>query len=177
MKPKIDSFESERLVLEVRVEHHANELYDLFCDNDLYHYMKRDVPSSLEWLAAGFKELERQTSPDGSEHWLGWVAREKVSQAPVGVFEITIVDGDAFIAYTVFKKFWGKGFAVEASQAMINYINQSFKPKRFVIEMDTRNRASFKVAEKLGFDFVKVINNAAFIKNFVSHEFQFQKLV
>jgi ribosomal-protein-alanine N-acetyltransferase len=177
MKPKIDSFESERLVLEVRQEHHANQLYELLHDKDLYHFINRDVPSSLEWLAAGFKELERQTSPDGSELWLGWVAKERVSQSPVGVFEITIVDGDAFIAYTVFKKFWRNGFAVEATQAMINYIHQNLRPKRFVIEMDTRNRASLKVVEKLGFDFVKVINNATFVKNFVSHEFQFQKLV
>ena len=34
MKPKIDSFESERLVLEVREEHHANQLYDLFLERD-----------------------------------------------------------------------------------------------------------------------------------------------
>jgi ribosomal-protein-alanine N-acetyltransferase len=176
MKAKIDKIVSERLLLEVREEYHAAELYDLLCDQDLYHYIKRDIPLSLDRLAAGFKELERQTSPDGNELWLGWVAKDKASQSPVGVFEITIVEGDAFIAYTVFKKFWGKGFAVEASQAMICYINENFGPKRFIIEMDTRNRASSKVAEKLGFDFVKVINNAAFIKKFVSHEFQFQKL-
>lgn len=176
MKPKIDSFESERLVLEMRKEHHANELYELFCEKDLYHYMKRDVPPSVEWLAVGFKELERLTSPDGKELWLGWVGKEKVSQRPVGVFEMTVIDGDAYIAYTVFKHSWGKGFAVEASRAMMSYISQNFAPKRFVIEMDTRNRASVKVAEKLGFDFVKVVNNATFLKNFVSHEFQFQKV-
>ena len=177
MKPKIDSIESERLVLEVRKEHHANELYELFCEKDLYHYMKRDVPSSAEWLGAGFKELERLTSPDGKELWLGWVGKEKLSGRPVGVFEISIVDGDAFIAYTVFKNFWGSGYAAEATQALMNYISQNFTPKRFVIEMDTRNRASVKVAEKLGFEFVKVTNNATFLKNFVSHEFQFQKVI
>jgi hypothetical protein len=33
------------------------------------------------------------------------------------------------------------------------------------------------VAEKLGFDFVQVIHNAAFLKGLVSHEFQFQKII
>lgn len=177
MKPKIDSLESERLVLEVRKEHHANELYELFCEKDLYHYMKRDVPQSAKWLGEGFKELERLTSPDGKELWFGWVGKDKLTQRPVGLFEMTVAGGDAFIAYTVFKDFWGKGYAVEGSRAMIAYMSKSFTPQRYVIEMDTRNRASAKVAEKLGFDFVKVTNNVTFLKNFVSHEFQFQKTV
>jgi RimJ/RimL family protein N-acetyltransferase len=177
MNPKIDAIESDRLLLEVRKESHGRELYSLFCEKDLYHYMIRDVPVSEEWLAAGFKKSESLISPDGKELWLGWVGREKLSQLPVGVFEITIVKREAFIAYTVFKENWGAGFAVEASQALMNYISTNFEIDRFVIEMDTRNRGSVKVAEKLGFDFVKVINNAAFLKNFVSHEFQFQKLI
>jgi RimJ/RimL family protein N-acetyltransferase len=177
MKPKIDSLESERLVLEVRKEHHANELYELFCEKDLYHYMKRDIPPSAEWLRSGFKVLERLTSPDGKDLWLGWVARDKTTKSPVGVFEMTVIEDEAFIAYTIFKDYWGCGYAVEGAQAMMVYLSQNFALKRFVIEMDTRNRASTKVAEKLGFDFVKVINNATFLKNFVSHEFQFQKIV
>jgi ribosomal-protein-alanine N-acetyltransferase len=177
MKPKIDSLESEQLLLEIRREFHAAELYELFCDIDLYHYMKRDVPPSTKWLANGFKTLESCCSPDGQEFWLGWVGREKSSLRPVGVFEISIVGDDAFITYTVFKDYWGKGYAVEASQSMIEFIVKNYPIKKFIIEMDTRNRASTKVAEKLGFDFVKVVNNACFLKNFVSHEFQFQKLV
>jgi RimJ/RimL family protein N-acetyltransferase len=67
----------------------------------------------------------------------------------------------------------GPGFAVEGTKAFVDYMSSTHAPKRFIIEMDTRNRASVKVAVKLGFDFVKLINNAAFLKNFVSHKFQF----
>jgi RimJ/RimL family protein N-acetyltransferase len=124
-----------------------------------------------------FKDLEGYTSPDGKEYWLGWVGREKLTRRPVGLFEMTIVNGEAYIAYTVFKEFWGQGFAVEASMTMMNYISKHYNPRRFVIEMDTRNYSSIKVAEKLGFDFVQVTNNVTFLKNFVSHEFQFQKII
>ena len=42
MKPKIDSIESERLVLETRRESHANELYELFCEsNQQCHFLKK----------------------------------------------------------------------------------------------------------------------------------------
>jgi RimJ/RimL family protein N-acetyltransferase len=142
MKPKIDLLESSLLLLEPRKEAHAIELYDSFCEKDLYHFLKRDVPPSREWLAKGFKELERLTSPDGKELWLGWVGREKNSSKPVGTFEITLVDGEGFVAYTVFKDFWGHGYAAEASQSLIDYVSSQYQVKRFIIEMDTRNYAS-----------------------------------
>lgn len=177
MKPKIDCIKSKRLVMEVRKEHHANELYDLFCERDLYHYISREVPPSKEWLAMGMKGAESLISKDGNEIWLGWVAKEKGSKKPVGLFEMTIIAQEAFVAYTVFKDFWGNGYAVEATDAMIEFVKSNYQISRFVIEMDTRNRSSAKVAEKLGFDFLKVINNVTFLKGFVSHEFQFQKTI
>lgn len=177
MKPKTDCLKSERLVLEVRKGHHASELYDLFCEKELYKYIGRDIPPSQDWLEAGMKSAESLVSSDGKEIWLGWVAKEICSNCPVGLFEITIIDDEAFVAYTVFKPYWGLGYAVEGTQAMIDFIESNYMISRFVIEMDTRNRASVKVAEKLEFDFVRLKNNAAFVKSYVSHEFQFQKLL
>ena len=110
----------------------------------------------------------------GLEFWLGWIGRDKATLKAVGVFEITLVESEAYIAYTVLKEAWSNGYAVEATKAMIDYITCNYPVRKFIIEMDTRNRASTKVAEKRGFDFVKEINNVTFIKNFVSHEFQFR---
>lgn len=177
MKPKIDLLKSKRLVMEVRKEHHADELYDLFCEKELYNYINRDVPPSKEWLGVGMKSAESLQSEDGKEFWLGWVAKEKNSNKPVGLFEMTINDCEAFVAYTVFKDYWGKGYAVEASDSMMGYVKSNYEIKRFIIEMDTRNLQSVKVAEKLGFGFVKVMNNVTFLKGLVSHEFQFQKMI
>ncbi len=174
MKPKMDSLESKRLRMEIRVESHAAELYEHFCDKELYHYTRRDIPPSSSWLAEGFKKLESLKSPDGSETWLGWVLREKYTGHPVGISELSFFNGEAHIAYTIFRNKWGKGFAAEATSEMMKFARANYEFSRFVIEMDTRNRASIKVAEKLGFKFVKVINNAAFLKNLVSHEFQFE---
>lgn len=175
MNYTIDSFESERLLLEVRKEHHAAEVFELFSEPELYTYIMRVPPPSVEWLADGFKRLERLLSLDGKEIMLGWIAKEKSTRLPIGGFEITIIKNIAFIAYTVFKPYWRRGFAVEGSQAMMNYILETYPVKRFVIEMDTRNRASVKVAEKLDFEFIKVKDNACFLKGLVSHEFLFQK--
>lgn len=177
MKPITDCLKSERLVLEVRKGHHASSLYDLFCEKDLYQYTGRDIPPSVSWLEAGMKSAESLLSEDGKEIWLGWVAKEINGDHPVGLFEMTIINDEAYVAYTVFKPYWGQGYAVEGTQTMMDFTKKNYPITRFIIEMDTRNRASTKVAEKLGFEFVTVKNNAAFLKNFVSHEFEFQKLV
>lgn len=177
MTPKIDSIESDRLHLEIRRESHAAELFKPLCEKEIYRYMIRDVPESIRWLAEGFRQLETLVSSDGKEIYLGWIGRDKTSKAPVGIFEITISSDEAFIAYTILKEHWGQGYAAEATQAVIKYVGENYHIKRFVLEMDTRNRGSVRVAEKLDFDFVKVTDNACFLKNFVSHEFQFQKML
>lgn len=177
MTPKIDSLESIRLLLEPRKEHHAFELFELLCEPDLYHYTRRIIPPNPEYIAKGFKDLESLVSPDGQEIWLGWMARSKADLRPVGIFEISLVQDEAHIAYTVLKNHWGSGFAAEAVEAMMKFISENYEPKKFIIGMDTRNRSSIKVAEKLGFEFVKVINNATFLKGLVSHEFEFQKII
>ena len=176
MKPITDFLKSKRLALEIRKADHADELFDLFCEKDLYQYICRDIPESKEWLRKGIERAESLLSDDGKEIWLGWVGKELSTGKPVGVFEITIINSEAFVAYTVFKPYWKKGFAVEATQTIMEFIKCNYETSRFVIEMDTRNWASIKVAQKLGFEFVKVQNNVSFVKNFVSHEFQFQKI-
>ncbi|MFN8369578.1 MAG: GNAT family N-acetyltransferase [Bacteriovoracaceae bacterium] len=168
MKPRIDSLESQRLHLEPRKESHATEIYTLLSEKDLYHYINKDAPTSVEWLANGFKKLESLTSSDQKELWLAWIGKSKESNHPVGIFEITLVGSEAFIGYTVFKDFWSKGFATEAVAAMIDYISEVYRIDRFVIEMDTRNLASVRIAEKLGFEFVGRRENVDFFKGGVS---------
>ena len=50
MKPKIDSLESGRLLLEVRNESHATELYEPLCEKDHYHYTRREVYRVNQWV-------------------------------------------------------------------------------------------------------------------------------
>lgn len=163
------SFESERLLLLPRKSSHAYMLFDYFCEPDLYHYMTRTVPPTAKYLAEGFAKLEN------SKEYLGWVLQDKLTEDYVGLVEMSLIENDGFIAYTIFKPHWGKGYAVEAVKAMMLHTQEHYSPSRFVIEMDTRNRASTKVAEKLGFHFVSTKNNACFLKNMVSHEFRFEK--
>lgn len=59
------------------------------------------------------------------------------------------------IGYRMFRKYWNKGYATEASQASLDFGFEKFGIKRIIGRADKRNAASIKVFEKLGLQFEK----------------------
>lgn len=57
----------------------------------------------------------------------------------------------AEIGCTLDKTYHGQGYAVEATQAMINYIFDTLGKHRIIACIDPRNRPSIKLIERLGF--------------------------
>lgn len=96
------AFETSRLQLELLRETHAEELFDLYSDPRLYTFTPQDPPASLEALAARYRFLEARQSPDGSEQWLNWAVRVKLTQSCIGCVQITLSqDGRAQLAYDI----------------------------------------------------------------------------
>jgi RimJ/RimL family protein N-acetyltransferase len=56
----------------------------------------------------------------------------------------------ALMGYTLARDCWGRGFATDASKAMLNYGFQELKLHRISAMCDVRNIASFRVMEKSG---------------------------
>ncbi|MCH2533151.1 MAG: GNAT family N-acetyltransferase [Bdellovibrionales bacterium] len=162
---------TKRLLLEPLTPDHAKLLYKPFCDNELYEYIFWEPPSSEDSLLELFKKICKGKSPNGKQLWLNWAARPKHSKDYSGFFEATIEDDKAMLAYYTFKPFNKMGFAKEGATGVIDYLKQNYTIKRFILEIDTRNRASVRLAESLGFCWFKTINNACELKGFQSHEF------
>ena len=57
----------------------------------------------------------------------------------------------ALIGYCLAEKAWGHGYATEAAGAMVQWAFDTLDLNRIQSEADTRNRASERVLEKLGF--------------------------
>ncbi|MEZ4864496.1 MAG: GNAT family protein [Caldilineaceae bacterium] len=57
----------------------------------------------------------------------------------------------AMIGYCLAEKAWGQGFATEAADAMLQWAFDTLDLNRVQSGADTRNRASERVLEKLGF--------------------------
>ena len=70
------SLQTDRLFLESIGEGHASELYELFSDPELHRFVPFEVPS-LEEQKKRCARWAIGHSPDGSEIYLNWAAREK----------------------------------------------------------------------------------------------------
>lgn len=144
-------FETERLRLEPLRESHAAELFELLSDPRLYQFIPQDPPESLMWLAARYKLLESRTSADGTEAWLNWVARAKPDGACIGSVQITLErDGRAQLAYEIGAPHWRRGFVTEACVRVIEALFEQGATEVWA-ELDTRNEASIRLLERLGF--------------------------
>ena len=58
---------------------------------------------------------------------------------------------------------------------MLEHLFQDYALKKVFVEIDTRNQASLKLIEKLGFIRTASNENADFFKDSVSHEFRYEQ--
>lgn len=64
---------------------------------------------------------------------------------------------DVDIGYAFLPKFWSKGYAVEATQAVKEYAKNRIGLSRLVAIVDPQNEASIRVLEKIGLKFEKMV--------------------
>jgi len=177
-----------RLLLEPIVESHAEELWELFRDEELHRYVPFE-PISIEKQRERCAKWSRRHAPDGSELWLNWAARDQrpgispsispsiSSSGPpklVAHFQAGVKpDHTASIGYLVGLGFQRQGFAFEGLTAVFEYLRDTLGVREVRAWSDTRNHASHRLAEKLGMTQVEVIKDADFFKGATSDEFVF----
>lgn len=166
--------DAPRLVLEPLVPEHAARIYDDLLDPELYRFIPRDPPGSVAALESRFRALSSRRSPDGKEAWLNWVGRE-LAGAYLGTFEATVYPrGRAHLAYSVFPPFWRRGYAKEGCRRVIESLFADWNVTAIVAEIDTRNVASIRLVESLGFARVSFKQNADFFKGAASDEYAYE---
>ena len=123
--PRAAPLSTERLVLEPLGPEHATELAPVLDDPALHAYTGGE-PATEEELRARFTRQAAGHSPDGSEGWLNWVARDRATRAPVGIVQATIGEDaggrTAAVAWTVATSRQGEGLATEAARAAMDWL-------------------------------------------------------
>ena len=141
---------TERLVLEPQTASHAEEMFAVLSDPAIYEY-ENAAPRSLEWLRERFARLETRRSADGTQHWLNWVIRIPGSGL-IGYVQATVhPDGRAAIAYELASRFWGRGFARAAVEAIVPALKHDYGVLRLSAVFKRRNHRSQRLLERLGF--------------------------
>jgi [ribosomal protein S5]-alanine N-acetyltransferase len=161
---------TKRLRLEPQVEAHTDALMQALESPRTHEFVPSDPPTDREKIADRMKKLESRISPDGLQHWLNWTVFSGFEVIGTVQADATDSSSSASIAYMFHPNSWGKGFAFEATTAMLKHL-KSQGITSFKAWTDTRNLASHKLLERLGFSETEEIKNADEFKGSVSHEF------
>jgi RimJ/RimL family protein N-acetyltransferase len=78
--------------------------------------------------------------------------REVIGTCGLGAYELDEQE-EIELGFRLRLKFWGKGYATEAAQAVLGYGFRSLGLKRIIAFAIPQNLASIRVIEKLGFSF------------------------
>jgi [ribosomal protein S5]-alanine N-acetyltransferase len=167
---------SPRLILEPLSVAHAPLLYSGFADPALYKWIPNDPPTLAE-LTAKYERIMKGPRDHPHELWRNFAARLRAAASPtyVGEIETSIFPGDyVYLAYFIFTPWQGRRFAREACSAVLAHVRETYEVKRVVIEMDTRNIASWKLVESLGGKRIATKPAADFFKGQPSDEYHYE---
>ena len=138
------------LILEPLVAAHAEAMFAVLTEPELYRYLDYPPPPTVEHLAGVYAHLEASKSPNGDKHWLNWIVCP-LGQPPVGYVQATVTSSSAWIGYVFSKKHWGKGYATHAVQAMLEHLPVEYRVSRFLATVEAENAASIRLLGRVGF--------------------------
>jgi RimJ/RimL family protein N-acetyltransferase len=140
-----------RLELEPLTQAHAEPMFALLADPKIYRYLDFGPPSSVEHLRTTYAQRETRTSHDGRQIWLNWVLRNR-SEELIGYVQASIdAPGNAWVGFVLASRYWGHGYAREATGAMIEHLATSYASTSFKAAVEANNLRSISVLTKLLF--------------------------
>jgi len=147
----LQDIKTDDLVLEPLAARHAEAMFEVLSDPALYRYLDHPAPPSVEHLRDVYTRLETRRSPDGRELWLNWVVRP-TGGPPVGYVQATVTaNREAWVAFVFSSRHWGRGYATQATQAVIGHLTAAQGVTRFLATVEAENQRSIRLLERLAF--------------------------
>ena len=161
---------TQRLRLEPLLRSHAPLMMVVLGNPQTHLFIPSDPPQDEKALAEQYARLESRSSPDGLQRWLNWVVFR--TGDAIGTVQTTVYpEASADIAYVFHPNYWGQGYASEAVSELLRYLGENLGVRRFTAYTDTRNLASQRLLERLGFEREAFVKNADEFKGSKSDEY------
>lgn len=155
MKTVFNIIETERLILREILTSDADAMFELDSDPEVHRYLGNVPVKSREKILEIIDFIRRQYDTFGIGRWavvlkdnkkfIGWAGLKYVDE-PMDNFPYYYDLG-----YRLTRKYWGKGYATEASIALIDYAFHKLKIPCVYALIETDNLRSRRVLEKVGF--------------------------
>ena len=149
------TLETERLLFR---PHEPADL-EAFCameaDPDVRRYVG-GAPRPREDAERRFREGLNQPTSNRMRMWATVYKPEGLYIGRCGVYPHfgsggRIIEGEGTLGFYLARAYWGRGLATEAGRAFVDFGFNELRLSRIVTAIDTRNAASVRVVEKLGF--------------------------
>jgi len=151
--------ETERMVLKKIQTGDAEKFFELNSDPEVMKYISGGEPTPMEECEAIWQRVsalyERYNDKFGT-----WMAHLKSTDETVGFFILrpdklkpdTVENPE--LGYRLYRKHWGKGYATEGSQALVDKAFEFLDCDSVYAVSMTENQASQKIMKKVGMKFI-----------------------
>ncbi|RKN82244.1 GNAT family N-acetyltransferase [Paenibacillus ginsengarvi] len=152
--------QTERLIIRPYIESDLTESFELMQHPELFTYMHMDVlpleayRQLFQWLLSSYR------TPFHEPFKYSFAIRSKASGVFLGWCGVGVLDWMApekELYYLIGREHWGNGYAAEAAAALAAYAFDVIGLERLYAKADSRNKASRRVLEKLGFTIDRVL--------------------
>jgi len=142
---------TERLLIRAVTAADAADLAARRSDPDVAKYQNWTIPYPLERAENMVAEIAALDGPTNDEWWMGIVCDPTSGEVYGDVVTNLSQEGrTAEIGYTFFSRYWGRGYAVEATEALLAYLFETVGVTRVFGMLHPDNPASAMVMERCG---------------------------
>ena len=146
--------ETERLLLREITLDDKEEMFRLHSNPDVQKYTGEPPVETIEEMEQGIQTRINDYEKYGYGRWATFLknGRQFIGWAGLAYLpEFNKID----LGYRFLPKYWGMGFATEASRAILTYGFDKLELKRIIVIAMKENIASIRVMEKVGMKFDK----------------------
>lgn len=155
--------ETPRFQLREIVLSDENDLFEMDSDPEVHRYIENRPVTSMTEIRDAIQMLQQQYKENGVGRWavIDKLTNECVGWAGLKLYTEILNKHQNFyeLGYRFKRKYWGKGYATEVSEAVLRYGFEKFVPNKIYAMVDTRNVRSIHVLTKLGFKYVETFDD------------------
>lgn len=144
--------ETERLALRTWTPDDAEDGFRIWSDQEVMRYIGTGQPHADVEQTRGW--MSRMIAHQQKHGFCFWAMVDKKSTQLIGSCGLAYqLDGGLPLefGYTLARAYWGRGLATEAAGAALRYVFEHLPVTEIAASVDSRNVASRRVLEKIGF--------------------------
>jgi RimJ/RimL family protein N-acetyltransferase len=151
--------ETERLILREFRTSDYTAMFELDSNPEVHKYLGNNPVTDIQQVQKYITSIQQQYLDNGIGRW---ITIEKSSNEIIGwsgLKFITEYENNHInfhdVGYRFMPQYWGKGYATEATLTALHYGFEHLNVKKIIGTVHTENKASRRVLEKCGLQFVE----------------------